>query len=257
MSEKDKHEEEHLLAKDGNQPSKKKSPVNIHANHRERIRERFVKNGFDSLEDHVKLELLLFYALPRVDTNAIAHGLLNRFETLPNIFDASIDELTSVEGIGLNAAILIKLIPQLARTYMDASSKMKKGFRFHDNDSIAEYLQNKYIGRRVETLTVIALDSKNRLLFFEVINEGSIDTVPIYIRRIVEVAVRPDVASIILAHNHPSGNTMFSREDFVATREVFRALNAIGVELMDHFLLVDGDYASMRTVGLFDQILEE
>ena len=228
---------------------------NPHASHRERVRRRFLANGFDSLEDHEKLELLLFYAIPRRDTNPIAHGLLNKFGSISNVFDAPLEELKRTDGIGESAAVLLKMVPNLARTYME--DKEKKKIRFHDTETIGSYLMQKYIGRTNETLTVIALDSKNRVLYCEAVYEGSIDTLPLHIKRIVEIAVLYNAASIIIAHNHPSGSILPSREDIHATKQVNAALAAIGVFLMDHFIIVEGNYMSMEGTGLLKHILPE
>lgn len=232
----------------------KEKAVNPHANHRERVRRRFLTEGFDKLEDHVKLELLLFYAIPRRDTNPIAHNLLHRFGSLANVFEAPIEELKKVDGIGESAAMLLKLIPNLARAYM--VDKEKAPTRLHDNKTIANYLMQRYIGLANETLTVIALDSKNRVLYCEAVYEGSINTLPLHIKRIVEIAVLYNADSIILAHNHPSGNVMPSTEDVFSTRQVYQALTAIEVRLADHFVIIDGDYFSMAETGFLQQIID-
>lgn len=232
----------------------KEKAVNPHANHRKRVRRRFLTEGFDKLEDHVKLELLLFYAIPRRDTNPIAHNLLHRFGSLANVFEAPIEELKKVDGIGESGAMLLKLIPNLARAYM--VDKEKAPTRLHDNKTIANYLMQRYIGLANETLTVIALDSKNRVLYCEAVYEGSINTLPLHIKRIVEIAVLYNADSIILAHNHPSGNVMPSTEDVFSTRQVYQALTAIEVRLADHFVIIDGDYFSMAETGFLQQIID-
>ena len=233
---------------------RKDKAANPHANHRERVRRRFLTEGFDSLEDHVKLELLLFYAIPRRDTNPIAHNLLQRFGSISNVFEAPMKELLKVDGVGEAGAMLLKLIPNLARTYM--VDKEKTPVRFHDTKSTGNYLMQRYIGLVNETLTVIALDSKGRVLYCEAVYEGSIDTLPIHIKRIVEIAVLYNADSIILAHNHPSGNLMPSSEDARSTRLVYQALSSINVNLADHFVIIDGDYFSMAESGFLDKIIE-
>lgn len=234
--------------------TRKEKAANPHANHRERVRRRFLTDGFDSLEDHVKLELLLFYAIPRRDTNPIAHNLLRRFGSIANVFDAPIEELKKVDGVGESGAMLLKLIPNMARTYM--TDKEKASTRFHDKKSAGNYLMHRYIGLVNETLTVIALDSKQRVLYCEAVYEGSIDTLPLHVKRIVEIAVLYNAASIILAHNHPSGNLMPSSEDVISTKQVYQALSAIDVNLDDHFIIIDGDYFSMAESGFLAKIIE-
>lgn len=234
---------------------KKKQTANPHKDHRERVRRRFLTEGFDRLEDHVKLELLLFYAIPYRDTNPIAHALLEQFGSLSNVFEAPLEELVKTKGLGESGAVLLKMVPHLARTYLEDREKGK--FRFYDTESAGKYLLQKYIGRTNETLTVVALDSKNRVLYCEAVYEGSIHAVPIHVKRIVEIAVRYNAASIVLAHNHPSGKTLPSRGDYDSTRLVYEALKSIDVDLLDHFILVDGDYISMASTGILAKILPD
>lgn len=224
----------------------------MHEGHRERIKEKFLKNGLDYFEPHEILELLLFNAIPRKDTNEIAHKLLDNFGSLSGVFDAPYEELLKVEGIGQSSAALLKLIPQLSRCYLD--DKQCDKARVYNTESAGKMLLHKFIGRTNEVVVLLLLDSKGRQLYCGVVNEGSVNTVPIYIRKIVELAVRYNAASAILAHNHPSGNTMPSAGDMTSTKDVFQALQTVNVWLNDHIIVVEGDYFSMADSGLMENL---
>lgn len=199
------------------------------------------------MEDHEKLELLLFYALPRVDTNELAHRLLDRFETLVNIFDAPLDELTSVDGMGEVAAVLLKMVPHLAREYIGGKST---ALRTYNEEVMGDYLRRKFIGRTNEFLLIMALDSKSRVLYSEMLAEGSIDAVPVRIKRIVEIASRYNVEAIVLAHNHPSGSLFPSKADVELTQDVDRALRLIGAYLLDHYIVNETEHVSLHQLGV-------
>ncbi|HEX3038518.1 MAG TPA: DNA repair protein RadC [Oscillospiraceae bacterium] len=224
----------------------------MHEGHRERIKEKFLKNGIDNFEPHEVLELLLYSAIPRKDTNVIAHNLLDRFDSISGIFDAPYEELLKVDGIGQSAATLIKLVPPISRCYLD--DKQQDKARIYNTETAGKMLQQKFIGRTNEVVVLLLLDSKSRQLFCGVVNEGSVNTVPIYVRKIVELAVRYNAASAILSHNHPSGNTMPSAGDITATKDVFHALETVNVHLSDHIIIIDGDYLSLADSGLLKNL---
>ena len=141
-----------------------------HGGHRERIRERFRREGLDSFTDIQVLELLLFYCIPRKDTNPIAHGLLDHFGSLSQVLEAPVEELCKVEGIGESAAVFLKLIPQAGRYYMnDRASQMKL---LPTLESCAAYLTPRFIGRTVEMVFLLCLDAKCKVLCCRKIAEG-------------------------------------------------------------------------------------
>lgn len=232
----------------------KKTP-NIHEGHRSRVKKRFLEHGADSFEPYQILELLLFYGIPQGDTNPLAHQLLNTFGSFAKVLDAPISELEKVKGIGPSSALLIKMIPNLARLYMEDLQSTHD--RLYDTHSIGKFLTPKFIGRKNEVVVLLLLDSKGRVLYCKVMNEGSVREAPIYTGQILHLAVQYHAATAILAHNHPSGDTMVSEGDLRATEDVYLALDTVGVELADHFIIVDGDYLSMKEAGLMDILVEK
>jgi len=215
----------------------------MHDGHRDRLRERFLQEGLDRFEPHNILELLLFYGIPRKDTNEIAHVLINKFGSLSGVLDAPIEELKSVEGIGESASVFLKLLPAVSRAYLDDRAN---GIRVvNDSESAGELLLTKFIGRQVEAFVLLLLDSKGKVLFCDVVTEGSIHSVELNIKKMIALCSKYDAASAIIAHNHPSGVALPSNADLVTTERFRQALELIHVRLTDHLIVADNDYVSL------------
>lgn len=222
----------------------------MHEGHRERLRKRFIENGLQGFEKHNMLELLLFYAIPRRDTNELAHRLINSFGSLSGVFNASFEELCRVEGIGENAAALIKLIPELSREYIaDCGSA---GTVITGADDACNYAGKQFIGATAEKLIMLCLNSAGKLINTETVADGSVTYVNVNMRRIVELAVKNNAVSVILAHNHPSGNIHPSGDDAMVTLMVRDALKMIDVALADHIICSSvGEAFSMASCADF------
>lgn len=221
--------------------------MSIHDGHRQRMKERFLSEGLDNFSEIQVLEMLLFYAVPRQDTNPIAHALLERFGTLDQVLDAPVSELEKVKGVGHNAAILLSLSTALGRRYH--VSRMKQTRILTSVEECGKYLVPYFFGRRNETVFILCLDAKCKVLGCVEVGEGSVNSAGVPIRRIVENALALNATTVILAHNHPSGLALPSQEDYAATDKVQAALATIGVELADHIIVADGDYVSMNDSG--------
>ncbi len=217
---------------------------NLHAKHRERVRDEFFARGFsDDTPEHKVLEMLLFYALPRKDTNEIAHLLLNRFGSPSKVFDASPEELMKVNGVGEKTAALIKLMVPVIRMYVNDKLKAKK--KFADMDEIGDYLLKKYLGFTKEIVAITSLDNKGCILGFDIIAEGDLDAVTVSTRSVIETAINRKAACIILSHNHPDGDATPSNEDIRTTAKLCQAMRNINIPLLNHFILCDNDYVSL------------
>lgn len=224
--------------------------MNIHEGHRDRLKKLFMEQGLDCFDDHKVLELLLFYALPRRDTNPIAHELINRFDSLEAVFDAPADELIKVPGIGAGAAALIKLIPELSRRYAICKAQPDK---FMDSsEKVGTYLVPRYMFERDEVVYVICLDSANRLLCSKELFRGVANATEISIRKIAELALAKNASGIIISHNHTSGIALPSAEDESTTRLLKETLNRIGIRLIDHIIVAGDDFISMADSGLLN-----
>jgi DNA repair protein RadC len=223
--------------------------MGVHDGHRERLKANFAENGLDGFNDLNALELLLFYAIPRRDTNVIAHELINRFGSLDGVFNASLQELMDVPGIGENAALLIRLVPQMAKKReLSKVSNMKE---FCRSSEVAKFLIPRFINERDEVAMVVCLDTQNCLLCCEVLNHGDVKSVDISVRRLVETALKHKASAVVLAHNHPDGALLPSREDEVFTNNARDALRLLEIRMMDHLIIAGNRYFSMKDSNMF------
>ena len=217
--------------------------MSVHQGHRARVKERFSREGLDGFSEHQVLELLLFYAIPQRDTNEIAHNLLNRFGTLSDVFNAPVKELKKVEGMGENVAIFISLIRQLKRyCHMNATPKATV---LNSLDECGDYLVPFFEGLVNETAYLLCLDAKRKVISCRPVDEGDVNSTGVSIRKVVDMALTENATSVILAHNHTSGVAVPSADDVQTTYQIANALQFIGVTLVDHFVIADGDYVSM------------
>ena len=226
----------------------------VHKGHRERLKARFLETGLDSFTDVQALELLLFYAIPQKDTNPIAHALLDRFGSLSQVLDAPVEELKKVPGISDHAATLLRLATELARFYQVDSAQRTEVLT--SLDACGRYLVPWFFGRKVETVFLLCLDAKCKVLGCREIGEGSVNAASISVRKVVEAALSANATSVVLAHNHPSGVALPSADDVQTTRRIAAALSAVEVKLIDHIVVAEGDFISMAQSGYrFDEYL--
>ena len=221
--------------------------MGIHDGHREKMRQRFMTGGLDAFADHEILELLLYYAIPRRDTNPIAHALMERYGSLPAVFAAPMEDLKRTEGIGESAAVLLHLVPQVCRRARLA--QVGEDQVLNSSERAGAYLLECFDGESREVIYQLCLDRKGKLLACKRLGEGSVASADLDVRRLVENAILTGASAVILAHNHPSGVALPSDGDYTATMRVRAALNAIGIELADHIIVADGDFVSMADSG--------
>ena len=226
----------------------------IHTGHRQRMKERFLSEGLDHFTDIQVLELILFYCIPQKDTNPIAHALLNHFGSLSQVLEASPAELQKVKGIGENTATFLHLITQVGRYYL--VDRVQRLEILPTIEACGNYLVPRFFGRKVETVFLLCLDAKCKVLCCKEVGEGSVNSAGLSIRRIVETALGANATSVVLAHNHPSGMALPSAEDIQTTRRVAAALNTVDILLADHIVVADDDFVSMVQSGYrFDDYL--
>ena len=175
----------------------------IHDGHRQRLKDRFRKEGLDGFTEVQALELLLFYALPRQDTNPIAHRLLERFGSFSNVLDASVERLTEVEGVGEHAAIFLQAVQALSRYY--DLSKVRQEHCLQTIADCGRYLIPYFKNRRNETVFLLSLDAKLKVLECREVGEGSINYASVPVRRVVEMALEAGATSVVLAHITQAG----------------------------------------------------
>lgn len=220
----------------------------MHEGHRQRLKNRFITEGLDGFEPHQILELILFYSIPRRDTNELAHLLINKYGSLSGVLEADPKDLSQTPGIGENSAILLSLIPSLSRIYFRdrwgdkpiLDSTVKAG----------QYAISLFSGRNYEVFFVICLDSQNKVNYSALVHEGTINEAPVYPRIIVETALRHKASSVIIAHNHPGGSLNPSKADNEATKRIAAALDSISINMLDHVIVSGDKYFSYAEKGL-------
>ena len=219
----------------------------MHEEHRKRIRERFLKDGIENMADHEVLEFLLFYSIPRRDTNSLAHSLIERFGSLNKVLEAKPEELMQVNGIGETSAGLITLVFQLAKRYIKDASKDE--FKYYTGkDSVEALLKSKYLGSKEESVYMISLDATGRILNMNKIAQGGFTSATIDRRLILETAFRNKASAVVLVHNHLNGIGAPSREDVDATKSILSSFYGLGVKLVDHLIYTDTEITAMSQI---------
>ena len=222
--------------------------MGVHDGHRERMKNKLLEQGLDVFDDHNVLELLLFYSMPRKDTNPLAHELLNHFGSLEAVFEAPVEELSKINGIGENTITLLKLIPGVSRRYFIDKNKFDN--ILDSSKKAGEYLIARYMYERDEVVYVLCLDSKCKVICCKELFRGVANSAEISVRKIAELALAKNATSIIISHNHTSGIALPSIEDEIATKRIKNALASMGITLSDHIIVADDDFVSMADSGL-------
>ena len=218
--------------------------------HRQRVKDRFRSEGLDNFDEVHALELLLFYAVPQRDTKPLARALLDRFYSLPQVLEATIPELTSVPGVGENVATFLTLVLAAGRYY--TMRKEKDPVILDEVDKYSKYLLKRFMGKRNETVYMLCLDAKGKMLSCSKVGEGDVNSANIPMRRMVEIALGVNATMVVLAHNHPSGLAIPSPEDRLTTERLAAALGAMDIILLDHVVVAEDDYVSMANSRLYN-----
>ena len=222
--------------------------MGTHDGHRQRLKTEFLARP-DSFPDHKLLELLLFYANPRSDTNPLAHELMDHFGSLAGVLDASPEELQKVKGVGEHAAVLFKAVKEFSGRYLTVRTQVDDIAR-GSRDYYA-LLRPYFFGARNEMLCLLCLDGKRKVLGIRRLGEGNVNAVSITTRLIAEAALSLNASVVVLAHNHVSGIAFPSDEDVATTNSLAPILRSLGVELADHLIFVDDDMVSLRDSGFY------
>ena len=213
---------------------------NLHAHHRQRMRDRAMKNGFENFADHELLEMLLHQSIPRVDTNPIAHALLEKFGSVKGVLDSSVSDLCAVKGVGQASALQLKLTVEFLRRYERDS--LERRTLYNSLGNTVRFLFPYFVGKGVETLYIMLLNNRMNLIRCEKISEGTVNCTDSSVRKIVELALGHQASSVILAHNHPNGLTTPSSADLDMTDTLNNHLQTLGVTLLEHIIFADRRY---------------
>ena len=213
---------------------------NIHSNHRNRIRKRFDSEGLDSFEAHEILELMLQYTIPQMDTNPLAHRLIEHFGSFHGVLDASREELLRIDGVGDRTAVFLRLIPQIIRQY--SLDKQDLNICFQNVDEIGNFCVSKYLGVKEEILSVMLLDDSYKLLGFEKLQVGSISCASVNPEKLGELIFRYGASSFVLVHNHPNGKLNPSEADEEVTERIKDIFLFFNRRLLEHFIVTSTHY---------------
>ncbi len=220
----------------------------MHEGHRQRLTNRFLCEGLEGFEEHEILELLLFYALPRVDTNTMAHELIRTFGSLAAVLEADPKDVERVGGIGPKASAFLAMIPDVFRAYERSKLGRKPALRSIAN--ACGFARTLLFGKPYEQFYVIWLGTQNRVIHVERMSEGSANESPVYISRIASKALRHHAVKCVIAHNHPGGSVMPSKADIETTQSVLSALALLGIELVDHIIVSENEAFSFQADSL-------
>lgn len=216
--------------------------------HRNRMRLRLLQAGPDALADHELLEMVLFLALPRRDTKAIAKALLARFRSFAGAIAAPHQDLRGIEGLGEAGIAALKTVQAAALRL--ARSEVLNQPVLNNWDRLMEYLNSALARERVEQFRVLFLDNRNRLVADEAQARGTVNHTPVYPREVVKRALELHATALIVVHNHPSGDPTPSRDDVAVTQEIKSAAEALAIVLHDHVIIGNGRWLSFRREGL-------
>ncbi len=219
------------------------------AGHRERLRERFSRNGFEGFHDYEVLELLLTYAIPRIDVKPIAKRLLKVFGTLAGVFDAPVAELRQIDGLGEKGAVFLTLVRQVEVRYL--ASDLPGKSVFDRPEKVKAHLRFLVQGRGMECFGAIFTDQQNRHVATQILFEGTVDRAAVYPRNLMKRALELDAKGLILFHNHPGGTPKASEEDIRLTRRMAEACTPLDIKVLDHFLIAGTDVLSFKENGWF------
>lgn len=216
--------------------------------HRKRLRDRFLAGGASAVPDYELLELVLFRAIPRQDVKPLARSLIDTFGDFNRVLSASLSQLTQVEGVGNAVAVELKIVEAAAHRL--ARAKVMQRHVVSSWGALLDYCHTTMSHRDTEQFRILFLDTKNALIADEEQARGTLDHVPVYPREVVRRALELNAASLILVHNHPSGDPTPSTADIEMTKKIIAAANALDVTVHDHLIIGKSCEISFRAQGL-------
>lgn len=228
-----------------------KPQKNVHEGHRERLRTRYKRCGFDDFAEHEVLELLLFYAIPRANTNPIAHKLLERFGSLYAVMNASFDELCEVDQVGPASAALIRTVADAAR-----AAKLKEigSEPLTSADKLHLYATEWFLGAKPRTAAILLIDAKRKVITVRKLAEETIRLPENYVESILAMCRQMDASFAVLMHNHVDGIMRPSGEDIQLTREVYNYLGDNGITLLEHLIVHELDCVQFLDLAMRDNV---
>jgi len=215
--------------------------------HRQRMKEKYKKGGFNGWLGYEILEFALFYCIPRIDTKPLAKKLLKKFKTVRGVLDADRKELEEIDGVSEHLKVFLNFLRNIAVRYME-DGLYKKNL-LSSPDLVFNYLNASVGSSKDEEFKAIFLNNRNRLLAVETIQKGTVNKSAVYPRKIVERALYNHAVGVIVAHNHPGGGLRPSADDYSVTKALSNALKTVDISLLDHIIIGSDGYFSFREKG--------
>lgn len=228
----------------------------MHERHRERLDKKVKKFGLEMLEVHEQLEYILFSVIPRGDTNAIAHRLIDRFGTLCAVLNAEEHMLTSVEGVGPRTAKFLNSLPALLGI-VERSAKEHPLPRLCTTEEIVNFAKTYFYGALREAAYILCLNSSYKLTAVNKISDGIKGETYIFPSKVAKLALLENASIVAVVHNHPCGNLNPSHSDIILTRRMAAACQAVEVEFSDSIIIHGDKYFSLRERGYLDGLNKE
>ncbi len=227
--------------------NEEKAKKNVHEGHRKRMKEDFKLTGFEGWQDHKVLEYILHTCLPRIDTNEMAHELIDECGGFANVFRMKKEKLMNVYGVGEKVAEYLHMLGEFVHYYN--GKRYDPNRLVLDSENCKEYMLDLFDGKEREYFYEICLDSQNRIIAKAMMSEGGFDSLDINLEKMIRFAMQADASRVVLAHNHPSGVLKASNADIVTTQTIYRAFQVCGLVLLDHIIVAGGDCISLRSEG--------
>lgn len=211
---------------------------------------RFLRGVPDAMTDAELLELLLRFSTE--DAKALTERILAQCPNIAAVIEADADTLRSIEGIDEASVLLLRLVPELHRRYFLSRSRDEK--RLTTSADFGRFLLPYFYGARDEMVYLLLLDAAGKVLNCKLIGHGSVNSANVPMRRVVQEALTANASGVVLAHNHPSGVALPSKEDADLTARLRDTLDALQILLLDHIVVADDDFVSMRESGYFQRM---
>ncbi len=219
----------------------------IHDGHRQRKKDDVLKYGVENMHEHEVLEVLLYYAIPRIDTNEIAHNLLKTFGSLAGVLSASEKDLCSIEGVGKNTAFFLRLLPGIFK--LCEKSRLDNTDISQGTEALKNYVMKLYSDVHTESLYCIFISGSKKIVSSKCIATGDVNKVEAPPAEVVKEVLDKNVSDVAIAHNHPYGNAAFSDQDCFYTERLRNTLAMLGISLIDHILFAEGKCISYNECG--------
>lgn len=230
--------------------------MSIHDGHRERLRAKVKELGLERLQLHEQLEYILFFVIPRGDTNETAHRLLDRFVTLEGVLNAEPEELCKVEGVGPKAAQFLTALPSIFGIFARNEGK-NKAPKLESLGDVIEYAKTYFYGRSTEAAYIFCLNSSYKLLEVIKFSDGVKGETFMFPTQVAKKALLSDASMVLVVHNHPDGNLKPSGSDVRLSRRIMAALSSLEITLLDSIVVSGNEHFSMREKGYIEPLNQE